>query len=62
MCVCVCVCVCIQVYVFGTLMWFYDAYESFHTYISLVNCIRPLLGLNPGACHPKIDLSLVFDN
>ena len=57
----------IYIYIFffwggGTLMSFYEAYEYFHTYISLVNCVRPLLGSNPSACHPKIDLSLVFDN
>ena len=50
----ICLCVCV---LFGTLMWFYEAYEYFHTYISLVNCIRPLLGSNPGACHPNIERS-----
>jgi hypothetical protein len=41
----------------GTLMWFYEAFEYFHTYVSLVNCIRPLLGSNPVACHLKIGRS-----
>jgi hypothetical protein len=41
----------------GTLIWFYEAFEYFHTYISLVNCIRLLVGSHPGACHPKIGRS-----